>query len=110
MNSLKLIARRFRRFRAMFDKSAWLLIAPALAIIFFLDPALGRTLLTWSAFGVAIAGVSVIISRIIFPQIDLSAMVRSVSDQRNTGAAIVVASVILFVALVMIALVMWAKA
>lgn len=110
MNSLKLIASRFRRFRAMFDKSAWLLIAPALVIIFLIDASLGRTLLTWSAFGVAIAGVSVIISRIIFPQIDLSALVRQVSDRQNTAAGIVVAAIILFVGLVMLALVMWAKA
>lgn len=110
MDALKRISRRFRRTRAMFDKSAWLLIAPALIAIFYLDPALGKTLVTWSAFGLAIAGVSVIISRIIFPHFDLSELYDMATNGRNLAAAILGAAVVLFVGMVMLALVIWAKA
>lgn len=110
MNPLKIFVQRFRRIRAMFDKSAWLLIAPALLAIFFLDPALGRTLVTWSAFGVAIAGVSVIISRVIFPHFDLSDLYDKAVVSRSMPAAILGAAIVLFVGIVMLALVIWAKA
>ena len=104
------ISLRFRRIRAMFDKSAWLLIAPALIAIFFFDPALGQTLVTWSAFGVAISGISVIISRIIFPQFDLSALYDHAVERRNLAAALMASAIVLFVGIVMMAMVIWAKA
>lgn len=110
MDAVKTITRRFRRFRAMFDKSAWLLIAPALMSIFLLDPALGKTLVTWSAFGVAIAGVSVIISRIIFPHFDLTRLYDQAVDSRNLPASVLGAAIVVFVGMVMLALVIWAKA
>lgn len=110
MDALKLISNRFRRTRAMFDKSAWMLITPAIVGIYLLDAALARTLATWMLFALVIAGAAVIISRIIFPQIDLNTLLRQVQEKNNTGAGIVVAAVILFVGLVMLALVLWAKA
>lgn len=102
------VTKKFRRFCALFDKSAWLLIAPAMAIIFFFDPALGKTLLTWTTFGVAISGVSIIISRLIFPHIDLNDLVDEVK-KGNLAASILASAIVLFVALVIIALVVWAK-
>lgn len=108
MNAVNTYIKKFRRFCALFDKSAWLLIAPAIATIFFFDPALGKTLLTWTTFGVAIAGVSIIISRLIFPHIDLNDLVDEVK-KGNLAAAILASAVIMFVALVIIALVVWAK-
>lgn len=99
---------RFRRLAALFDKSAWLLIIPALAALFFFDQSLGKTLLTWLTFGIAISGVSVIISRLIFPQIHLGDLYDE-TLKGNLPAAIVAAAVIVFVALVILALVVWAK-
>lgn len=110
MNPIKIFVQRFRRIRAMFDKSAWLLIAPALLAIFFLDPALGKTLVTWSAFGIAIAGISVIISRIIFPQFKLTELYDHAVERRNLAAAVMACSIVAFVGIVMLALVIWAKA
>lgn len=100
---------RFLRIRALFDRSAWLLIAPALIVLFFIDASLAKTLMTWSLFGLALAGVSIVISRLVFPQIHLTSLLEQV-EKENHAAAIVVAAVILFVALVMMSLVIWAKA
>ena len=112
MMPFKSLISRFRRTSALIDKSAWMLIAPALLVIFLIDPALAKTLLTWMLFGLVIAGASVIISRIVFPQVDLSALLREVLENENnsTGAGLVVAAVIMFVGMVMMALVIWAKA
>lgn len=110
MDAIKTLVSRFRRTAAMFDKSAWMLITPAIIGIYVLDAALARTMLTWMLFALVIAGAAVIISRIIFPQINLSALLRQVNDKSNTAAGIVVAALILFVGLVMLALVLWAKA
>ena len=110
MDYISTIARRFRRIRAMFDKSAWLLIAPTLAVLLLLEPALGKTLITWSAFGVAIAGVSVIISRIIFPHFDLSDLYERAVQRDSLPCALMASAVVLFVGIVMLAMVVWAKA
>lgn len=98
------------RIGALTDASAWLLIAPALAALYVIDPALAKTFAQWSIFGLVLAGAAVMISRIIFPQIDLQALVKSVLEDRSTAAGIVAASVVFFVGLVMLSLVIWAKA
>lgn len=109
MDAINTIKKKFRRTRAMLDKSAWMLMAPALAFLFLMDEALAKTLVTWLLFGLVIAGASVIISRIIFPQVDLTDLIHQVSNQRNVAAGIVAGAIIIFVALVMFALVTWAK-
>ena len=92
------------------DKSAWLLMGPAIAALYQFDPAMATTLLQWATFGLVLAGVSIIISRLVFPQIQLSARVDSTQNEKNVAAALIVAAVVLFVGLVMLALVLWAKA
>lgn len=110
--SLAALAEFFKssRLGALTDASAWLLIAPALAGLYAIDPALAKTFAQWSLFGLVLAGAAVMISRIIFPQIDLAALIKSVLDDKSTAAGIVAASVVFFVGLVMLALVLWAKA
>jgi multisubunit Na+/H+ antiporter MnhC subunit len=102
--------KRFRRFKAIFDKSAWLLILPAVFMIFMLDSGLGRTLVTWSAFGIAISGLSVIISRIIFPHFDLSDLYERAAKQDSLPSALMASAIVIFVGNLILALVIWAKA
>ena len=99
---------RFRRAAALFDKSAWLLMLPTFALL-FIDPPLFRTLITWSFYGVSIAGVSIIISRLTFPQFHFDDLYDAVKSG-NVAAAILLAAVVFFVGLVMISLVLWSKA
>jgi hypothetical protein len=98
------------RLGALTDVSAWLLIAPALAALYAIDPALAKTFAQWSIFGLVLAGAAVMISRVIFPQIDLQALIKSVIEDKSTAAGIVAASIVFFVGLVMLAMVIWAKA
>lgn len=99
----------FKRTKALADKSAWMLMIPSIVALCFIDVSMLKTLLQWLAFAPVLAGVAVIVSRVVFPQIHLTDLVDQTS-QGNRAAAILASSLVLFVALVVIALVMWAKA
>lgn len=98
------------RLRALADKSAWLLIAPAVALLWLIDAAMARTLLQWSLYALVLAGLAIVISRVVFPQINLGQMVREAVDENNTAAGLIVGAIVLFVGMVMLALVIWSKA
>lgn len=109
MLMLKTILAKLGRIHAFFDKSAWLLILPAMLIIYWVDPVLAQTLWKWSLFGVVLSGVAVIISRLIFPQLNLGELMKRVEDDTH-ASGVVVAALIIFVGILMLALVIWAKA
>lgn len=96
------------RLRALGDKSAWLLIAPACGLLWYIDQAMAKTLLQWLVFAPVFAGIAVVVSRFVFPQINLSGLIKR-SEDGNVAAAIIVAGLLLFVALVVQALVGWAR-
>lgn len=97
------------RLIALFDKSAWLMMLPSLVGLYYYDPALAKTLMQWTLPALSIAGLSIIVSRLIFPQISLDELIADVKD-KNVAAGLVVASLILFVGALFIGIVMWAKA
>lgn len=99
----------FKRTKALVDKSAWMLIIPPLIVLYFVDQAMMQTMLQWMSFAPVLAGVAIIVSRVVFPQIHLTTLVGE-AIRGNSAAAIVAASLILFVSLVVLALVIWAKA
>lgn len=98
-----------KRLAALGDKSALLLILPAVAALFFIDTPLIKTLVEWTLFGIALSGVTIVISRIAFPQIKLSDLVHAAHEDKNLAAGVVAAAVVLFVGIVFVALVLWAK-
>lgn len=112
LKSLAALVEFFKNSRlgALTDASAWLLIAPALAALYVIDPALAKTFAQWSIFALVLAGAAVMVSRIIFPQIDLTALIKSVLEDKSTAAGLVASAVVFFVGLVMLAMVIWAKA
>lgn len=97
-----------KRFSAFGDKSAFLLTAPFALALYLLDPSLAKTLLQWVLFAPVLAGIAIIVSRLTFPQIVLGDHVEG-ARAGNVASAVVVASVIGFVAAVIVALVLWAK-
>lgn len=101
--------KKFKRLAALIDKSAWLLMLPALVIVYLADPAMLCTLLQWTAFFGIIAGIAVVISRIIFPQIHLEDLIQRALEQRNPAAGMIVSAVIVFVGILIYAMVVWAK-
>jgi len=98
-----------KRLSALVDKSALMLILPAFLALYFIDQPSAVTLAQWSLFALVIAGVAVIISRIVFPQIDLAKMLKEACDENNAAAGVVIGALVLFVGLVMLTLVLWAK-
>ncbi|MNC55973.1 hypothetical protein D3C75_1055410 [compost metagenome] len=91
------------------DKSALFLILPCAAALYFIDPAMFATLLQWVVFAPVLAGIAIIVSRVTFPQIELTKLVKE-AELENRAAGLVVAAIILFVGITMLSLVLWAKA
>lgn len=97
-----------KRFAAFGDKSAFLLTAPFALALYLLDASLAKTLLQWILFAPVLAGIAIVVSRLTFPHIVLGDHVDS-AGRGNVASAIIVASLIGFVAVVVLALVLWAK-
>lgn len=90
------------------DKNAWLLAGPAMGLLAYLDDAKLLTLLEWMVYAAVIAGFSIQISRTMFPQIKLTAMVeKAMEDSRAAGA--VAAALVVFVGLLFLSLAFWTK-
>lgn len=104
-----LAARLWKRILPFFDLSAWVLVLVALVPLFLIDRAMALTLIQWSAFGLALAGVSVVISRVVLPQVDLTEWVER-ARKGEAGASLIVFAVTSFLAVIFLGLVLWAKA
>lgn len=102
------VRRAFGLFSVLFDSAATFLFVPALAILYWLDPAKLLTLLEWMLFAAVIAGFTIHISRLLFPQIWLSLYLEK-ARECAIGAAIVAAAVVLCVGMVFIGLTSWVK-
>lgn len=100
----------YPRVAAVINKSALTLMIPAFLMLCYMDWALAKTMFQWSLFGIVLSGVAAMISLITFPHIELDRLMASVLDGRNTGAGLVVAAIIMFVGLLTLSLVLWAKA
>lgn len=98
-----------KRISAIGDKSALVLIAPFIIILFLIDKAMAMTLVQWLVFAPVLAGVAIIVSRIVFPQIHLTSLIR-MAEGGNRAAGMVASALLIFVALLVLSLVMWAKA
>lgn len=98
----------FNNILALFDANAWLLIAPVLVILFAIDPAMAKTMVQWSLYMFVLCGMVIIISRIMFPQIDLSRLVANAASG-NAGAGLVVLGLMFFLGMFLLAIAGWSK-
>lgn len=107
-----LAARLWKRVLPFFDLSAWVLVLVALVPLFFIDRAMALTLVQWTLYGLALAGVSVVICRVVLPQIDLSECVREAirGGPNALPLALVTSATVIFLAVIFLGLVLWAKA
>jgi ABC-type transport system involved in cytochrome c biogenesis permease subunit len=109
IDSLKSMAASWwRRIQPLLDPNAWLLIAPVVVGLYFIDAALVKTLLQWALFISVICGLAIIMSRIVFPQVKLTQLM-DMAKQTPISAAIVVAALILFVGFVIFVFAIWSK-
>lgn len=82
---------------------------PSLCTLWCIDEALFQTIIQWLIVAPLITGLAVMLSRIVFPQVDLGLLVDEVILE-NKAAAIVVAGLMGFCGLLILALMVWAKA
>lgn len=94
----------------LLDISAWVLLITSAVPMLLLNPAMVVTLITWTAYGIALAGISVMLNRLVLPQIKLDAFLREALNNGNVAAGIVVAAVLLLLGIFFLGLVLWAKA
>ncbi len=76
MNKLQSISQGFSaRLWALCDKTALLLIIPALAVLLYIDEAMFKTILQWVVVAPVLAGIAVMVSRVIYHKINLTDLV-----------------------------------
>lgn len=90
------------------DKNAWFLAIPAGALLLFLDVAKLLTLLEWMLYAAVIAGFAIQISRTVFPQVDLTEMVKKAREESRSAGA-VASALIVFVGLLILSIALWTK-
>ena len=96
------------RFAALFDESSWLLIIIGVAVLAMVDWRTALTLAQWAAGALAIGGLTIVISRVTFPQIKLGDMVEK-AKAGELPAALVVLAVVLYCGAVFIGVALWVK-
>lgn len=94
--------------KSLTSSSIWVLVLPAALLLFAADPSMARTMIEWTAFALVLAGLAVAISMIVFPQIKIDRLLDDVKGDAR-ASAVVVASVVLFVGVLVLSLVIWAK-
>ncbi len=97
------------RIVAACDKTALLLIVPALLLLAYIDLPMFKTIIQWVIVAPVLAGIAVIVSRVIYVKVGLTDLIVR-SRAGNTAAAIVAASLIFSIALIFMAVVLWSKA
>lgn len=103
------VRRAKKRLLPFFDLTAWTLFLVSLVPLYFLNRPMVFTLVQWTAFALALAGVSVGLSRLLLPQVDLSDMVRR-AREGDTAAGIVVLAIAHLMSFLFLGIVLWAKA
>lgn len=110
MSKIETIIRRIKkRAKPFFDLTAWTLFLVSLVPLYFVNRAMLFTLIQWTVFSLALAGVAVGLSRLLMPQVDLSQMVIRARDG-NVAAGLVVLAVALLLGFLFLGIVLWAKA
>ncbi|XAO53851.1 hypothetical protein [Pseudomonas phage Rocky] len=105
----RFLARLRKRLAPFFDMTAWVLLIASIVPLLLIDPAMVVTLAQWTAFALALAGITVVITRVVLPQVDLTEWLAHAREGSVAGGLVVLA-VSLTVCFTFLGLVLWAKA
>lgn len=97
-----------KRLAPFMDLTAIVLLAVSVIPLWLIDAAMLKTLLQWSGFVFSFAAISVVISRIVMPQVDLSEWVTRAKDG-NLAAGLVVLAVAHFLGFILVGMVLWSR-
>lgn len=93
----------------MFDSAALFLMLPAAAALYHLDPAMLLTVVQWLLVAPILAGLAIMVSRMIFPQVSIKWLVEEVG-KGNIAAGMLASGLVVFVSMIFIGLAVWARA
>jgi prolipoprotein diacylglyceryltransferase len=102
------LEKTLHRFAALIDGSAWFLIAPAVALLWWIDAPMAKTLATWSLYFLVLAAVIIIITRVTFPDFKLHPCIEA-AQGGSVSCAIMVAGFFLMFSLLVLSVVLWAR-
>ncbi len=91
------------------DVRAWVVIVLCAGGVSLFDPVMAKTVLQWVLLFGVFAGITVIVSRHVLPQINLGEQVRAAYDG-NVGAGLVVLGLLIFMSALVLSLVLWGRA
>jgi hypothetical protein len=98
------------RIAPFYDPTAWALIVICAGGVALFDPVMAKTVLQWVLMFGVFAGIAVIISRHVLPQISLTAAVDKAMEDNPVAAALLVLSVSIFLSALVYSLTVWGKA
>jgi hypothetical protein len=96
------------RLAALLDKSAWLLILPALALLLWAYSPAVATLLQWALYVPLFAGISIIVSLLVFPQVKVQELYDAALIG-NLSAALVLVALMSFYLVLLLTLLSWVR-
>lgn len=97
-----------KRLSAFLDKSAWVLVVVGAVVLGLSDVTLLEVLAKWTSFTFIVAGIAIVLSKIVFPTISLSEHLEKVKEG-SVASGLVVAAIVVFVASVIYSVIFWAK-
>lgn len=104
-------ARLKKRLIPFGDLTLWILLGLTLIPLAVVNLPMLITLAQWTAFAIALAGVAVLLCRIMLPMVDLGALYEAACDGSMTvPQALVFASTVILLSVLFIGLVLWGKA
>jgi hypothetical protein len=93
-------------FRSMKDSRIFLLIFPATFVLWLLDPILTETWCQWGLAMLAVAGLTLLLRKILFNTFDMSAAIEKAVES-SAGAGQVVMAVAIVMASIMLSVTLW---
>lgn len=107
--SLRFWTRLKPRLTPFGDLGAWVLLIVSAVPLYFIDPAMLVTLGQWTLYGLNLAGIAIVLCRLMVPQLDLTVWLKKAAEGSGP-AALVVFGVFFLLSTLFIGLVLWAKA
>lgn len=101
-------ARLKKRLLPFLDLTFWVCTVLVVVPLWLLDPPMMKTLIQWSAFGLALAGLSVLVVRVMLPQVDITDLLRE-ARQGNVAAGLAMVGMAILMSFVFLGLILWAK-
>lgn len=92
--------------KSMQDSRIFLLIFPATFLLYLIDPVMTETWMQWGLVVFAVAGITLMLRKILFNTFDMSAAIEKACES-SAGAGQVVMAVAVVMASIMVSVTLW---